>query len=499
MIVPRENYENFAEQGYIGPIRVLTPDECESFLRAVSDAHPPPPLDWEKGHAATSRAFFEISTHPQIMEVLLEILGEDIMIWGASIQSRCPDSVHPWHSDIESSSSAGKTVSVWIGLENTCRDSSLLIVPNSHRFGVTVQEERHKFDKAREETTSNDVLRWAQGRDKRSYLLRPDMADGDVLFFDGRLWHGSHNLSDKTRQALLLQYSTSETVIRIPDLNYLDWPFRQLDLPKPPCVLIRGSSESCVNRFVPAPVAMWSGWVPRLTSRVYRVAIPLLPEADSGWKPYPIFDGTTGNLENLSSHVSVLTQNSCPHPAHSHGEEEILMLLTGEVDLILQNEKVPEGFLRKHLKPGEFVFYPANFSHTLETTSEDPAHYVMFKWYSNRSLSESGIPFGHFCIFNPAVDSEDDDGFGAGLVFEGPTTYLRKLHCHTSALSPGAGYEPHVDAYDVGIVVIEGEVETLNERVGPHGVIFYPGGEPHGMYNPGNVTAKYVVFEFHKI
>ena len=28
-------------------------------------------------------------------------------------------------------------------------------------------------------------------------------------------------------------------------------------------------------------------------------------------------------------------------------------------------------------------------------------------------------------------------------------------------------------------------------------MIFYAAGEPHGMSNPGRVTAKYVVFEFH--
>ena len=46
-------------------------------------------------------------------------------------------------------------------------------------------------------------------------------------------------------------------------------------------------------------------------------------------------------------------------------------------------------------------------------------------------------------------------------------------------------------------MVLEGEIETLGERVGAHSVIFYPAGEPHGMRNPGEAVAKYVVFEFH--
>jgi hypothetical protein len=65
-----------------------------------------------------------------------------------------------------------------------------------------------------------------------------------------------------------------------------------------------------------------------------------------------------------------------------------------------------------------------------------------------------------------------------------------------TTLQPGAGYEPHVDAYDVGIVVLDGTIETLGERVEPHGVVYYAGGEPHGMHNPGDVPAVYLVFEF---
>ncbi len=100
-------------------------------------------------------------------------------------------------------------------------------------------------------------------------------------------------------------------------------------------------------------------------------------------------------------------------------------------------------------------------------------------------------------MFERTDNSAIEEGFEYSMVFDGPTAYLRRYQCHTSTLTPGAGYDPHIDAYDVALV-IEGEVETLGEHLGPYSVMFYPGGEPHGMYNHGNVIAKYVVFEFHK-
>jgi len=492
-----EILDQIAEQGYASPIRVLSVEECQRFLQASNDARKVPPLDWDKGHAATSRAFYEMSTHPAIIEMVVALLGEDVMLWGASIQNRPPGAVHPWHCDIESIASTGKTVSVWVGIEHTHRDSSMSIIPYSHRFGVTVQEVRHQFGKGRDETTDEDILRWARERDTRCNLVKFEMTDGQALFFDGQLWHCSRNLLSETRQALLLQYATPDTVIRIPDLNYLDWPFHTLDLPKPACLMVRGSAKTGVNRIVSAPVAA-SGWSsPQLTSRVYPLTIPLPPDKEKGWKPYHIFNGSTANLRSLSCHTSVLTQGSCPHPPHTHREEELLLLLAGEVDLILPDVQTPKGDHRKRLRVGQFVYYPAHFPHTLETVSVGPANYLMFKWYTDETEIDSPLAFGHFKIFYDPENSEVQGGFRPRLVFEGPTTCLRKLHCHVSALLSGAGYEPHIDAYDVAIIVLEGEVETLGERVAPHSVIFYPAGVPHGMRNPAVAIAKYVVFEFH--
>lgn len=233
-----------------------------------------------------------------------------------------------------------------------------------------------------------------------------------------------------------------------------------------------------------------------LPGRAYPLRIPL-PAEEKGWKPYPIFSGSTPNLESLSCHVSVLTQGHCPHPPHKHREEEILLLLTGEVDLTLPGAPARTGAGRTRLRPGQFVYYPADFAHTLTTASAEPANYLMFKWHNGVAAATKPLAFDRFDAADTLENSEIPQGFRWHLVFEGPTAWLRKLQCHVSTLTPGAGYESHIDAHDVAIVVLEGEVATLNERARPHSVIFYPAGEPHGMYNSGSSTAKYIVFEFH--
>jgi mannose-6-phosphate isomerase-like protein (cupin superfamily) len=234
---------------------------------------------------------------------------------------------------------------------------------------------------------------------------------------------------------------------------------------------------------------------PRLINNVYPLKVPLGNGGPSGWRPYPLFRGSTRGIYDFSCHASVLNTGSCPHPPHTHDEEELLLLLSGEVDLFLPRAPGTGSERGIHLEPGNLVYYPLEFPHTLKTTSKQPANYLMFKWTGGPKGSGSELTFGEFNMMPPADDAEP--GFRTQVVFEGPTSYLRKLHFHTSVLTPGAAYEPHSDSYDVAIVVLEGEVDTIGKRVGPYGVIFYGAGMPHGMRNTGGVTSRYVVFEFH--
>jgi hypothetical protein len=128
----------------------------------------------------------------------------------------------------------------------------------------------------------------------------------------------------------------------------------------------------------------------------------------------------------------------------------------------------------------------------------------MFKWDAEEPASKTSKPplaFGHF---NGLAELAAPSSAAASAsvrtkkLLDGPTGVLRKLHAHGSVREPGAGYAPHADSYDVAIVVLEGEVEThTGDRVGPGGTIFHAAGQQHGLRNPCDVRARYIVFEFH--
>ena len=110
-----------------------------------------------------------------------------------------------------------------------------------------------------------------------------------------------------------------------------------------------------------------------------------------------------------------------------------------------------------------------------------------------------GLPrlaFQHRPLFGDTAGARSES-FAVRRLFEGRTSILWKLECHVTTVAPGGSLAPHVDAHDVVIVVLEGEIETRGQRVGPRSVIFYPADESHGIRNQGDTVARYVVFEFH--
>jgi quercetin dioxygenase-like cupin family protein len=236
----------------------------------------------------------------------------------------------------------------------------------------------------------------------------------------------------------------------------------------------------------------------RIASRVDLLTVPLDPDETAGWKPYYQYQGPTHNADFLSCHASVLVPGHCPHPPHSHPEEEILLMLAGEADLILPSLRSDAGEPQPlRLRPGQFVYYPAHFHHTLRTVSAEPANYVMFKWRARARRSRAQLSFGQFDAGDACFPGKSAAALDYRLLFEGPTTCLELLHAHASRLAAGAGNPPHSHSYEMAMVVLEGEIEILGHRVPPHGLVFCSGGTPHGIRNPTPEPARYVVFEFH--
>lgn len=484
--------DRFREDGYLGPLRLFTPAEWRRIAHHVTDGSHPPPAGWNKGRAVTDPLMHWLATRPPLLSLMTRLLGEDVVLWGVNVIRRKPGQTHPWHTDIESSAPDGGFVSVWVGVEHTCRGSALQVIRRSHRLGITIQEAAARRRVGRGDTSAETALRWARQIDPLAVLVEPELADGDALVFDGRLWHGSHNARRRTRTALLLQYAAASVPVRRPDFSTLEWPFRFFDEP-PPVILVHGTAPEGVNQVAPSPDAQGSHMI---ASSVHQLALPLAEDPEKGWKPYPIFRGPTPLLEGMGCHVSVLSPGHSPHPPHVHPEEELLIVLDGEAEIVLADDPSGGNARRERLRAGSFSYYPSGQHHTLRNPGTAPVTYLMFKWIA--APSGAPRPLGTRVFHTASIEPEvGHTGFGAMGLFEQATGCLGRLHSHVSVVMPGGGYDSHADAHDVALVVLRGRIETLGETVGPRGVVYCGAGTPHGLRNTGGEPARYLVFEFH--
>lgn len=484
------------DRGFSESVRLFPPEECRRLL-SVLRADPPEIRDWDKDGAVSCRALYEIAMNPAIIQVVQHRLGPDVVLWGASMAERPPGAVHPWHSDIESVQADDGTLSVWIGLENSTDGRALRFVPRSHRFDKPLQQTASEHAIGRGEATDRDVEAWASEFGPKTPIAISSVREGEAVFFDGRLWHGTVNDTDLPRTALLLQYAQADRPIRIPDPTQLEWPYRLIEESPPACIPVSagGSVETLANRIV-GPPPRRQGGTPPLTPKARPMGLPAQTDPWTGWKAYHLFDGSTPNLEKLSVHYSVLGPGRCPHPPHQHDDEEILMVLDGECDIVL----VDAGDESLHTaRRGHMSYYPTGSLHTLRAGPGTDVTYLMFKWTGRSADRIDALQTNVLRYDNRFASPSDGSGLGFApeLVFEGHTRYLEKLHCHTTHLGPGAGYDPHRDDHDVAIVLLDGTIDVLGQRLGENSIVFVPAGELHGMHNPGPDAARYLVIEFH--
>jgi ectoine hydroxylase-related dioxygenase (phytanoyl-CoA dioxygenase family) len=127
----------FEDNGFAGTVNVFSAEQSHKLCMRLESCSESPGRF--KSNAAYNPLFLELASHPAIVNVLRMLLGDNIMLWGASLVTAQPEHIHPWHSDIETAYALGKTVSVWLALRNVNEKSALHFISGSHRFGANVQ------------------------------------------------------------------------------------------------------------------------------------------------------------------------------------------------------------------------------------------------------------------------------------------------------------------------------------------------------------------------
>ena len=60
--------DRFVENGYIGPVKVLTREECRQLLAHIDEADYPLIPDWHKGLAVSCPEVYRVAAMPAVLD-----------------------------------------------------------------------------------------------------------------------------------------------------------------------------------------------------------------------------------------------------------------------------------------------------------------------------------------------------------------------------------------------------------------------------------------------
>jgi mannose-6-phosphate isomerase-like protein (cupin superfamily) len=489
---PHTDYKGtFSKDGFVGPVRLFTPEQAH-FLARYLPGLPMGRLPWEKSLAAFDALSCATAMNPDLIRIVRELIGDDVVLWGCSLAIRKSGDFHAWHCDAEACAPEGGFVSAWIGLANTKKESALCLIPGSHTYGVAIQEVAAREGVARKDRIDDAVLRLANSQTDGAEIVQPEVADGEAILFDGRIWHGSRNtLADTTRVALLLQYARADIAVRVP--KTFEWPFQFVEEKRPPAIVVSGRGDPDKNELVAAPKMLEAN---TLGSRVHHIDPTSRCPDGVSFMPVPCFQGHTDNVDYLECHYSVLMPGACPHLPHRHLDEELLVVMSGAGELVVANSPRDPNPRILPAPAGSAIYYPPFQHHTIRNVSSEPVRYAMMRWKSPAISAKTHLPAR---FIRPLwLQGQARGPFALNVLFQGPSAFLGKLQAHVTRIAPGRGYAAHRDDHDVAIFLIEGEIAVLGRRIVAPAVVFFPAGELHDMKSLGPKDAKYVVWEFHR-
>ena len=209
----------YNELGYLMPFSGLPADEIEE-VRIFFDQILKETIAAGNSSYSISTAhlkfgkIYDLMGHPAIIEPVKDLLGEDLVAWGAHFFCKMPKDGKrvPWHQDCPYwPLTPTRTATVWLAIDDaTPENANMRFIPGSHLDGVIKYEMSDSPD---------DVLsRAVKNAGEFGKPVDATLQAGQFSIHCDLLLHGSEaNRSSKRRSGLTMRYAAAEVKA------YLGW------------------------------------------------------------------------------------------------------------------------------------------------------------------------------------------------------------------------------------------------------------------------------------
>lgn len=215
-----EQIEQFNRDGFIRGIRVYSPAEIDD-IRAYFDrllqrvlAQGGDSYSISSAHLKYGRVW-DILTHPPIVACVRDLLGENVIGWGAHFFCKMPHDgkAVAWHQDASYwPLTPSRAVTVWLAIDDAdVENACMRFVAGSHHYGAMTFRPSDPSEHNVLNQTIDNVEQYGT-------FVDDCLKAGEISIHSDLLLHGSEaNHSDRRRCGLTLRYAAAEV------RAYLDW------------------------------------------------------------------------------------------------------------------------------------------------------------------------------------------------------------------------------------------------------------------------------------
>jgi non-heme Fe2+,alpha-ketoglutarate-dependent halogenase len=210
-----DQVERFNRDGYLKPFRVFDQAEADA-LRAYFDkllagvlAAGGSSYSISTAHANYGRVY-DVLTHPRIVALVKDLLGEDVIAWGSHFFCKMPrdGKTVSWHQDASYwPLTPARAVTVWLAIDDAdVGNACMKFIPGSHHYGHLT----YRMSEDSESNVLDQTVENAEGIGKPVY---DELKAGECSVHSDLLLHGSEaNASDRRRCGLTLRYCAADVV-----------------------------------------------------------------------------------------------------------------------------------------------------------------------------------------------------------------------------------------------------------------------------------------------
>ena len=151
---------------------------------------------------------YDLLTHPKIVEYVKDLIGEDIIGWGAHYFCKMPHDPKNvgWHQDAGYwPLTPSKTVTVWLAIDDaTVENGAMRFIAGSHHLG-------HLTARSSEPDENSVLGQIVENAEAHGEPVDVELKAGEISIHTDLLLHGSNaNPSPKRRCGLTLRYCASD-------------------------------------------------------------------------------------------------------------------------------------------------------------------------------------------------------------------------------------------------------------------------------------------------